>query len=130
MDDVPHCNFVSGSVVRRGPLVISISTSGAAPTLSVRLRQRMEEEFGPEYEAFLHVMQALRDPMAAHYPGFDERRRLWYEVADSEVLELLRLGLSREAHARIASIVGEEVVAEAQQTLRESDHALQRALAS
>ena len=31
MDDVPHCNFVAGSVIRRGPLVVSISTSGAAP---------------------------------------------------------------------------------------------------
>jgi siroheme synthase-like protein len=30
IDDTEHCNFIAGSVVRRGPLVISISTSGAA----------------------------------------------------------------------------------------------------
>ena len=33
MDDIPRCNFVAGSVVRQGPLTISISTSGAAPAL-------------------------------------------------------------------------------------------------
>lgn len=109
MDDVPHCNFVAGSIVRRGPLVVSISTSGAAPALSVRLRQRMEDEFGPEYAAFLEIMQALREPMAEHYPDFDERRDRWYELVDSDVLELLRQGRRTDALDRIDSIVGSEV---------------------
>ncbi len=111
MDDVPHCTFVAGSVVRRGPLTISISTSGAAPALSVRLREGMEEEFGPEYDEFLTIMQALREPMAAHYPSFDERRARWYELVDADVLELLRDGRRGEAIDRIAAIVGDEVVA-------------------
>lgn len=118
MDDVPHCNFVSGSVVRRGPLVLSISTSGCAPTLSVRLRQRMEDEFGPEYASFLHIMRALRAPMAAHYPDFEERRRRWYEVVDSNVLDHLREGRLQQAHERIAALVGESVAAEARVSLR------------
>lgn len=109
MDDVPHCNFVNGSYVRRGPLVISISTSGAAPTLSVRLRQQMEDDFGPEYEEFLHIMQDLRDPMAEHHPDFDERRDRWYEIVDSDVLDLLRQGRRTDALDRIESIVGVEV---------------------
>lgn len=110
MDDVPHCNFVNGSYIRQGPLVISISTSGTAPTLSVRLREWMEDEFGPEYEEFLNLMQTLRDPMAEHVPDFDERRDLWYEIVDSNVLDLLRQGRRTDAIARIESIVGSEVV--------------------
>lgn len=109
MDDVPHCNFVNGSFIRRGPLVISISTSGAAPALSVRLRQEMEEAFGPEYEVFLNIMQKLREPMAEQYPDFDERRDLWYEIVDSDVLALLRQGRRTDALDRIESIVGPEV---------------------
>lgn len=109
LDDVPHCNFVNGSYVRQGPLVISISTSGAAPTLSVRLRQEMEEKFGPEYEEFLHIMQALRDPMAEHYPNFEERRDLWYEIVDSDVITLLRQNRRTDALSRIESIVGSDV---------------------
>lgn len=36
MDDVSNCDFVSGSVIRQGPHVVAISTSGCAPVLSVR----------------------------------------------------------------------------------------------
>ena len=111
MDDVEHCNFVAGSVVRQGKLVLSISTSGAAPTLAVRLRQRMEQEFGPEYAQFLSWMQALREPMAQTYPGFSQRRELWYKIVDSDILLLLREGLREAAYGRLLSIVGQEVAA-------------------
>lgn len=113
MDDVPHCTFVAGSVVRRGKLTLSISTSGAAPALSVRLRQRFEETFGPHYETFLDWMACLRDPMAAHYPDFDERRRIWYEIVDSDVLDLLGHGRDSDAFERLCEIAGSDVVSNA-----------------
>lgn len=117
MDDVQHCNFVGGSIVRQGPLTLSISTSGCAPALSVRMRQRFEEEFGPEYDVFLRIMRALREPMASHHPGFEERRRRWYEIVDGDVLDLLRDGRLEEAHRRIADIVGQDVAREARSKL-------------
>jgi precorrin-2 dehydrogenase / sirohydrochlorin ferrochelatase len=43
MDDIPHANFSFGSIVKRGPLTISISTSGAgspAPGAPSWWRQR------------------------------------------------------------------------------------------
>jgi precorrin-2 dehydrogenase/sirohydrochlorin ferrochelatase len=104
MDDVGHCNFVAGSVVRQGPLTMSISTSGAAPALAVRLRERFEAEFGPEYRLFLEWMRELREPMAQRHPDFQERRRRWYELIDSEALALLREGHLEQAGQCIAAI--------------------------
>jgi len=112
MDDVPHCTFVAGSVVRRGALVIAISTSGHAPALSVRLREELEQRLGPEYALFLDLMGALRLPMATHYPNFAERKARWYALVDSDVLDLLRAQRFAEARARIAELVGEAVAAE------------------
>lgn len=112
MDDLPHANFAFGSIVKRGPLTISISTSGAAPALSVRLRQRFEEEFGPEYGQFLEFMQKLRRPMAKHYDTFSARKEVWYELIDSEVLTLFRNGKVKEAYQKTAEIVGDNVVSE------------------
>jgi precorrin-2 dehydrogenase/sirohydrochlorin ferrochelatase len=113
MDDIPHANFAFGSIVRRGPLTISISTSGAAPALSVRLRQRFEKEFGPEYGHFLEFMQKLRKPMKQYYHKFETRKRLWYEIIDSETLTLFREERTEDAYNRTAEIIGEEPVAEA-----------------
>jgi siroheme synthase-like protein len=111
MDDVEHCSFVAGSVVRQGPLTISISTSGAAPTLAVRMRQRMEQELGPEYGLFLEWMRDLRSPMAERYPDFHERRAHWYALVDSDILDLLRAGERERARQRVAEIAGIEVPA-------------------
>lgn len=115
MDDIPHANFAFGSIVRRGPLTISISTSGAAPALSVRLRQRFEKEFGPEYGYFLNFLQKLRKPMAKHHSQFNTRKKLWYDLVDSKVLGLFRENKKEEAYNRTAEIVGEAVVADALQ---------------
>ena len=111
MDDVPHCTFVAGSVVQRGPLTIAISTSGCAPALSVRMRQWLEEKLGDEYADFLELMRDLREPMAEHYPAFEERRDRWYRLVDEGVLDLLRAGDREAAHRRIDEIVGFDAAA-------------------
>lgn len=104
--------FANGACLRRGPLVISISTSGAAPALSVRLRQDLSDTFGPEYEEFLDIMNALREPMQRHVPTFEERRERWYDLVDSDVLDLLAKGHREEALVRIESVVGGEIMEE------------------
>lgn len=106
MDDVPHCTFVAGSVVRRGPLVVSISTSGAAPAVAVRLRQDLERRFGPELGEYLELLGSLRDEMAERHPEFDERRRIWYELADSDLLDLVTKGRTKAVARRIEEISG------------------------
>ncbi len=113
MDDIPHCTFVAGSVVRRGKLALSISTSGAAPALSVRLRQRLETEFGTHYETFLDWMAAMRKPMSIRYPDFDVRKGIWYAIVDSDVLELLKEERTEDAVQRLIALAGQEVVANA-----------------
>ncbi|MDR8392275.1 bifunctional precorrin-2 dehydrogenase/sirohydrochlorin ferrochelatase [Aliifodinibius sp. S!AR15-10] len=113
MDDLPHANFAFGSIVRQGPLTLSISTSGAAPALAVRLRQRFEKEFGPEYGHFLKFMQRLRKPMSRHHPDFESRKKIWYELIDSGVIDYFRENQLLRAYEETAKIVGRNVVDEA-----------------
>ncbi len=105
-DVVEHCSFIAPSVVRRGDLVIAISTSGRAPALAVRLRQRLEQELGPEYGALLELAGRLRGPLMRTVPEFQERRRRWYELVDSEVLAMLRDGRAVEASELAERIMG------------------------
>jgi precorrin-2 dehydrogenase/sirohydrochlorin ferrochelatase len=73
VDDPEHCHFYYGAVVRRGPLQIAISTDGLSPALAQRLRRELEQQFGPEYEAWLEYLGAMRDLIRASTP--DEQRR-------------------------------------------------------
>lgn len=110
MDDIPHCNFIAGSVVKRGDLTIAISTNGAAPVVAVRLKEWLEEEIGDEYAVLLRLFRALREPIAKVYPAFNQRRALWYEMIDSDILDLIREGKEDQAVKRIGEILGEEVL--------------------
>jgi siroheme synthase-like protein len=104
VDNVALCTFIAASIVRRGDLVISISTGGAAPALAVRIRERLEREFGEEYARFLELMGKLRAEVEV--PGDQEARaRAWYRVVDSDVLELVRAGNVERARERATELL-------------------------
>lgn len=106
VDDVERCTFIAPSIVRRGSLVIAISTGGDAPALAVRLRERFEREFGEEYAVLLDLLGQLRREVAV--PGDQaERARRWYRVVDSDVMDLVREGRPDDARARARALLTE-----------------------
>lgn len=92
VDVKEYCNFHSASFMRRGLLTIAIGTGGAAPALAVTIRKRFEQEFGPEYAAFLDYAQSLRPALAQRLPSFRRRHRFWYSLVESEALHLIAAG--------------------------------------
>jgi len=73
VDEPDRCHFYYPAVVRRGPLQIAISTGGLSPSLASRLRQELEEQFGPEYERWIAELGMLRQKAFARRT--DPRRR-------------------------------------------------------
>ena len=106
VDDTPRCNFIAPSILRKGDLTIAISTSGKAPALAVRLKERLQRELGPEYERFLELAGELREPLARHVPDFETRKALWYGLVDSEILDALACGDETSAREIISQVVG------------------------
>jgi len=106
VDDTPRCNFIAPAILRKGDLNIAISTGGKAPALAVRLKERLQEEIGPQYERFLELSGQLREPLARHIPDFETRKKLWYELVDSDILELLSQDNEPAALDLISEVVG------------------------
>src|SRR6266567_106521 len=84
VDDPEHCDFYYPAVVNRGDLQIAISTNGRSPALAQRLRQELEEQFGPEYEAWVKQLGAARDQLTAKQVALEPRRKLLHELASRE----------------------------------------------
>jgi precorrin-2 dehydrogenase/sirohydrochlorin ferrochelatase len=104
VDNVSLCTFIAPSIVRRGDLVIAISTGGNAPALAVRIRQRLESEYGEEYARFLELMGQLREQVTV--PGDqNERAEAWYRVVDSDVMDLVRAGDMDRARKRATELL-------------------------
>lgn len=59
-DDPLACDFQVPSRLMRGDLLITISTGGASPAFSRRIRERLEAEFGWEYGVIVDLLGRLR----------------------------------------------------------------------
>ncbi|PYN98789.1 MAG: siroheme synthase [Candidatus Rokuibacteriota bacterium] len=49
VDRPVQCDFIFGSVLRRGELQVAVSTGGRSPALAREIRRRLESIIGPEY---------------------------------------------------------------------------------
>lgn len=82
VDKPETCDFLFGSIVNRSPVVIGISTDGAAPILGQGIRRRIEMLLPPGLMDWAGRAQAIRGRvMAALKPGA-ERRRFWEAFTD------------------------------------------------
>jgi precorrin-2 dehydrogenase/sirohydrochlorin ferrochelatase len=59
------CDFYFTANVRRGDLVISVSTSGASPTLSQKIRDYIGKKFGKEWVERTKEMAEFRNQLKA-----------------------------------------------------------------
>jgi len=61
VEDTPElCDFHSPATVRRGDLVLTVSTGGRSPGLASRVRRWLAERFGPEWQGRLDEIAARR----------------------------------------------------------------------
>jgi len=54
------CDFHSVAEVRRGNLLLTVSTGGASPGLAARVRARLASEYGPEWAGRLELLRERR----------------------------------------------------------------------
>jgi len=90
VDVPPLCDFYYPSVVQRGALQIAISTAGLSPALAQRLRNQLEDQFGPEYEEWLMRLGEAREKLHAAKIDPEERKRLLHQDASEEAFEAFR----------------------------------------
>ena len=77
IDRPKFCDFSFGSIVERSPLVIAVSTDGAAPVFAQGLRARIEAMFPDSLRGWAQAARDWRPRLA----GFDQRRRraIWLD---------------------------------------------------
>ncbi len=89
--DVPsECNFIAPSVVRRGPLLLAISTSGTSPAFARTLRRELEKEYGPEFTEYLGFVKKVRAKAMTAIPEKDRREAFLKGLASEQILKSLR----------------------------------------
>ena len=103
VDQPADCSFIVPSILKRGDLLITISTSGNSPMLAKKIRRTLERQFGQEYALFLNLMGRLRREILARGFSQGENRRIFQRLVDSPILE----AIGQRRWDEVASLVKE-----------------------
>jgi len=86
--DVPDlCDFYYPAVVRRGDLQIAVSTNGHSPALAKRLREQLEQQFGPAYAEWVAELGETRKLVMESELNADDKRELLLSLANRAAVE-------------------------------------------
>jgi precorrin-2 dehydrogenase/sirohydrochlorin ferrochelatase len=86
--DVPeYCDFYYPAVVHRGDLQIAISTNGQSPSLSQKLRQQLERQFGPGYAQWVAELGETRRLVLASDLAPERKSELLHSLASREAVK-------------------------------------------
>ena len=103
VDDPALSSFQVPSIVDRSPVIVAISSSGVAPVLARRLRERIESLFDHTLGQLAGLAERYRQRIRAGHPDLGARRRFYDWLLDGPVAGLLRQQRPDQAEAALAT---------------------------
>lgn len=110
VDDPESSSFITPSIVDRAPVVVAIGTSGQAPVLGRRLREKLETLIPTTYGRLASFMGQHRERVQSAL-ATSKRRGLWESFLDSPGAEAVLSGADeRVAETQLQKLLDGEPV--------------------
>ncbi len=98
-DDPASCSFTLPAVVRQGPVMVTVSTSGRSPALSAWLKGHVGEKMGPEFATLAELLADARAELQAAGRSTEEVN--WRAALNWDMVEEIRAGDLARARKRL-----------------------------
>ncbi|MEJ8555287.1 precorrin-2 dehydrogenase/sirohydrochlorin ferrochelatase family protein [Tepidibacter sp. Z1-5] len=95
-DDINLSDFIVPSSIKRGDLIISVSTMGNSPSLASKIRKELEINYGVEYEEYVSILGDIRNLILEKCTDKDKKKRILNELVDLNLEELKKRRLDYE----------------------------------
>ncbi|APO71861.1 siroheme synthase 2 (plasmid) [Rhizobium gallicum] len=82
IDKPDYCQFQFGSIVNRSPVVVAISTDGAAPILAQTIRRKIETLLPRTLKSWAELAQSMRGTINGLLETASKRRLFWEKFVD------------------------------------------------
>ena len=99
------CTFTMPSIIDRSPVVIAISSNGAAPVLARLIRAKLETMIPASYGRLAYLAREFRDAVKAKFADTQSRRIFWEKTFQGPIAELMFSGQERAAKIALADAI-------------------------
>ena len=104
--DIPGlCDFIVPAVIRRGDVVIAVSTSGKSPALAAALRAKIETMLPRDVERAARVLGSVREAAHLRWSTPEGRKRAFERVIESGILDWIQTTEDAAAEERVRRMI-------------------------
>jgi siroheme synthase-like protein len=106
VDEPIPSSFISPAIIKKGDIIISVSTKGKSPSLNRFLKKQIDEFIGDEYQHFAELLGNIREKVLKNIP-FQRRRAEIFDsiVQNPKIWELIKKNNLNDAEKLIHDIV-------------------------
>lgn len=79
-------DFIVPSILNRGDLIITVSTSGTSPAFAKKIKKDLEKQFGKEYADFLFLMGKIRKILLGRGHAPETHGALFRSLIEADLL--------------------------------------------
>ncbi len=94
-------DFSVPASVRRGSLLLTVSTGNNSPGLARFIREKLEEDFPEVLSEWLEILHTLREEMKDRLPTSRDREAFWRYALNERLLDMVKQGNIKQAEAEI-----------------------------
>ncbi len=91
-DDPVSCTFQVPAKVRRGNLLLTVSTGGGSPALAAKLRRQLEDDYGSEYQLLVDLLGRIRREIVADGKPQASHKAVFEKLLQLNLLQNIRQG--------------------------------------
>ena len=84
-DALGRMDFMNPAVVRRGDFVVTVSTTGASPALTRKVKRDLEEQYDESYAQYVAFLKEARLLILENYEG-DAKKAALAQLLEPEIL--------------------------------------------
>jgi precorrin-2 dehydrogenase / sirohydrochlorin ferrochelatase len=103
-DDPAHCDFILPSVLRRGDLMVTLSTGGRSPALARAIREELEDYFSDNFALLVDVAAEVRAEL--HKRAIVPSYELWRKALSGDIRAHLERGNVAQAKELLLNELG------------------------
>ncbi len=106
VDQPELCSFIVPAVVRRGGLILAVSTTGASPLLARKIKERLADEYDEAWADYVDLLARVRRLVLARGRPAEKNRSVFEAVIAADLLTPLRRGDRTEMERRLVDSCG------------------------